>query len=65
MSASAARGGLENPWLRICLRHITADAVIPEKYFPNLRYPRVLILKSTEISIIPFLEYAGVFEQKR
>ena len=50
----SARGGLENPWLRICLRHITAEAVIPEKYFPNLKYPRVLILKSTEISIIPF-----------
>ena len=33
---------------------ITAEAVIPEKYFPNLKYPRVLILKSTEISIIPF-----------
>ena len=24
------------------------------EYFPNLKYPRVLILKSTEISIIPF-----------
>lgn len=47
---------------RICLRHITAEAVIPEKYFPNLKYPRVLILKSTEISIIPFFEYAGVSE---
>ena len=33
---------------------LTAEAVIPEKYFPNLKYPRVLILKSTEISIIPF-----------
>ena len=28
----------------------------------NLKYPRVLILKSTEISIIPFFEYAGVSE---
>ena len=38
MSASVGRAGLENPWRRICLRRIIAEAVIPEKYFPNSRY---------------------------
>ena len=33
----------------------TSRAAIPENYFPNSRYLRALILKSTEISIIRFL----------